>query len=53
MTAPVVSFEHQYIKKHRQNNPIGKKQLYEIARVKIKQSNPKLDFTTFLQQQMD
>ena len=51
----MVSFEKQNIKKARLGTtpPIGKKQLFEIARIKIKQNNPTMDFTTFLQSQMD
>ena len=54
-STPIVTFEKQYEKKMAQgtHQPIGKKQLFEIAKLKIRSNNPNLQFAHFLQKQID
>lgn len=54
-SSPIVSFEKQYLKKMvlGAHQPIGKKQLFEIAKLKIRSNNPGLQFAQFLQRQID
>ena len=49
-STPIVSFEKQYEKKMAQgtHQPIGKKQLFEIAKLKIRSNNPDVQFAHFL-----
>lgn len=59
LSKPVVSFEKHYYRRLAQlqqpNAPvlIGKKQLYEIARLKVNATDPKTTFATFLKEQLD
>ena len=52
-----MSFEKQYLKQKQivlgTQQPIGKKQLFEIAKLKIRSNNPGVQFAQFLQKQID